>query len=378
MSNILLKMFSFVFFIFVASAQEQQKTIQLERDLILTGDNIGMVQGINVDKRGHIYVGDIINATIHLYSATGQHLQAIGRKGRGPGEFSQIGGSQLNTGDSLYILDGNLRRVTLVRSYKFEAPALTFTLPGGPEGEAPSMTGSVRSGHTGLWVTPRNQLLIGYSPPYTPRTWQQPRYFKLYQVDITGKFVSDKPVVQVADRQWLVLAGDKGFSVTLMPFASHPVICVGPEGHLYYGHTDSLSISRVDLEGRKMGTIQYPVKRIRITSQMWKQELEQWPDRSLNMDMIRRSKTPVPEYLPCFEDFLVDDTERVWVATNTEDQKNYRWLIFDKQGKLAAEFSLTKEVMLKLVRNGYAYGIQTKSDGLQSVVRYRVIENNMP
>jgi len=376
MSNRLVQVFGFVLFSFFASAQAQQKMVQLERDLILPGDSIGMIQGINVDKRGKIYVGDIINAKIHLFSAAGQYLTAIGRKGRGPGEFLQVGGLQLNDGDSLYVLDGHLRRLTLFRSYEFQRVLWTVTLPGGPKGEAPSMTGSIRNGHSGLWVTRKNELLLGYSTPYATENLDQPRYFKIYQLDRSGKLIRDKPIVQVPDRQWLVVGGDKSFSVSLMPFASHPVICVGPRGHIYYGHTDSLSISVVDLSGRRMGAIRYPIKRIRITSKMWEQELQQWPDRSLNMDVIKRSKTPIPEYLPAFEDFFVDDTERIWVAINTEDRENYGWLVFNRQGKLVAQFPLTKEVMLKLVRNGYAYGIQTKNDGLQSVVRYRVIEKN--
>jgi hypothetical protein len=377
MANTLVQIFASVLLGLFAYGQAQQTMIQLERDLSLSGDHIGLVQGINVDKRGRIYIGDIVNAKIHLYSATGEYLRAIGRRGPGPAEFAQIGGSQLTPEDWLYVLDGNLRRVTLFRSDEFQTPVRTFTVPGGPQGEAPSMTGSIKNGHSGLWVTPKNQLFIGYSIPFSPATLHATRYFRLFQVDSIGRLIGQKPVVQVPDRQWLVLEG-RGFSVSLMPFASRPVIYLGPSGHIYYGHTDDLSISIVDVSGRMFGKIQYPVKRIKLTSEMWTRELQQWPDRSLTMEKIKRSRSPVPEYLPAFEDFVVDDQERIWVAVNTDDRQHYKWLVFNKEGKLMADLILTNEVMLKLVKNGYAYGIQTTRDGLQSAVRYRVIEKNQP
>jgi len=42
---------------------------------------------IAVDKEGNIYVSDGGNHRIQKFDSDGNHLQTIGRKGQGPGEF---------------------------------------------------------------------------------------------------------------------------------------------------------------------------------------------------------------------------------------------------------------------------------------------------
>jgi len=82
----------------------------------------------------------------------------------------------------------------------------------------------------------------------------------------------------------------------------------------------------------------------------------------------------LPKYQPVFEDFLVDAQERVWVGVNTGDKDNYSWWIFNKDGEKIGEISLAKTVVLKVVKGDYAYGIETGNLGVQSVVRYKILE----
>jgi hypothetical protein len=66
-----------------------------------------------VDSRGRIVVTDLTWKAILVYDTNGRLLQRLGRVGRGPGEFMQAGYVTLGSGDSLYVHDRSLRRITV-------------------------------------------------------------------------------------------------------------------------------------------------------------------------------------------------------------------------------------------------------------------------
>jgi hypothetical protein len=97
-------------FLFLCEAshggQGKERTYFLEKELEVGRDQIGMIQGVDVDQKGRIYVGDLVRSTVHLFSENGDYIRAIGKKGRGPAEFSYLWGMRLTKDDSLYVLDG--------------------------------------------------------------------------------------------------------------------------------------------------------------------------------------------------------------------------------------------------------------------------------
>ena len=51
---------------------------------------LASARGIAVDNDGDIYVGDIRQSCIKVYSQTGAYIRTIGRRGQGPGELSMV------------------------------------------------------------------------------------------------------------------------------------------------------------------------------------------------------------------------------------------------------------------------------------------------
>lgn len=61
-------------------------------------------EAVAVDSTGRVYVADNQIPAIQVYDATGRHLRTIGREGRGPGEFHEIGELAVH-GDTLTVVD---------------------------------------------------------------------------------------------------------------------------------------------------------------------------------------------------------------------------------------------------------------------------------
>jgi hypothetical protein len=62
---------------------------------------------------GRIAVADGATAQLRVFGGDGRFLRAIGRRGRGPGEFDRLDWLQVVAGDTLVTLDRNLRRLTV-------------------------------------------------------------------------------------------------------------------------------------------------------------------------------------------------------------------------------------------------------------------------
>lgn len=86
---------------FVLTAQtddSQNLKIQNLRTIDFESDNknknglfFGQIKGIAVDNDGNIYVSDAMQQTIFKLDSEGKLIQKIGRRGRGPGEFLELG-----------------------------------------------------------------------------------------------------------------------------------------------------------------------------------------------------------------------------------------------------------------------------------------------
>lgn len=121
----------------------------------------------------------------------------------------------------------------------------------------------------------------------------------------------------------------------------------------------------------KNPVVRYEIKKISIPRKKWDEILK--PMR-LKYEDLRRSKTPVPQYLPVIDNFIVDSENRFWVSVNTKDE-NYRlWMIFNSKGEKIGEVKLHPSIRLEVITEGYAYGVKTDELGINSVVRYRIIE----
>lgn len=69
-------------------------------------------QHIRSDTSGRVYVVDRGNRRVRIYSPQGEFLGALGRRGKGPGEFNQISAIALDSEERLIVYDRMLQRFT--------------------------------------------------------------------------------------------------------------------------------------------------------------------------------------------------------------------------------------------------------------------------
>lgn len=91
-----------------------------QEDRLVLGDSpdapaellFGDVRGIRTDGEGRIYVADVIAMKVRVFSPAGEHLRALGDRGRRPGEFRDITCFDVGPDGSVLVLDGLNGRIT--------------------------------------------------------------------------------------------------------------------------------------------------------------------------------------------------------------------------------------------------------------------------
>ncbi len=78
------------------------------------GQELVQVRGATRLSDGRIVVADGGSSELRFYDSAGTYLLTAGRKGNGPGEFAFLAWLQRLGGDTLAVLDAQLRRVSLV------------------------------------------------------------------------------------------------------------------------------------------------------------------------------------------------------------------------------------------------------------------------
>lgn len=108
-----------------------ENTVKIKQEISLEGV-IGRIPSITVDKYGNFIVINRRKGNINIYDKDGKSLITFGRKGRGPGEFSQpIAAIRLNSGKLLIAeFQGKLSLFnsmgdSLIKVYKVELLPLT-------------------------------------------------------------------------------------------------------------------------------------------------------------------------------------------------------------------------------------------------------------
>ncbi len=65
---------------------------------------IGYVIDLDVNAAGQVFLGDLQDQSVRVFSDEGALIRAVGSKGQGPGEFSRVSSVYIGQGDSLFRL----------------------------------------------------------------------------------------------------------------------------------------------------------------------------------------------------------------------------------------------------------------------------------
>lgn len=334
--------------------------MRLEPDLVIgeaNGVSFGGNLHVAVDSHGLIYVGDWMNTNVRVFSVEGAPLETIGRRGRGPGEFTAIHQVVVARGDSLYVYDASAFRLSVFAPGPPHPLAYTITVAP-PEG----------MGFPGRAFVP-DDADEGYLFAFIR---QAAGTLEVHRVNSRGE-VAARAILSGRNSEATVRRQASGSVVqvtrTAPIYGRRALVGLTPDNQLFYGWSGDVDLTFYDLAGKWAGVFRAVAETVPVTEADIEYALR---DAS---DQRRRAleDTELPETKPALEAVLVDDRLRIWLDRFTADPTVSEWWVTVRsEPTQTAVFTLPDEVKLQAVSGDYAYGVSEDAEGFPTVVRYRI------
>jgi hypothetical protein len=257
---------------------------------------------------GRIVIVNAGSRTIEWLDAAGAHLRSTGGAGEGPGEFRGITWAGLTASDSLYVWDGQARRMSIyadqgfVRSFGMRTPE--------PWG-AVSIGGLLADGSVVVLATPLpgGDGQEGVARPEVPAWIMSP----------DGEVMADLGTFSGAPVDLRPGATPGTFIRRVIPFGPRTVI--GAAGDLIaVGDSETYELALHDSQGALQRIVRVPEGAARVSASDLEAELERRLEVAPPIEEIRDGiranfeSTPVPEFMPFFNELLIDPSGYVWVG----------------------------------------------------------------
>ncbi len=164
------------------------------------------LSGLDVDGSGNMLLGDVSESNVKLFDGTGKLLHVFGRKGDGPGEFSQPRFPRFGPDGLIYVADAQLSRITIFRPNG----DLVRTVP---LFEFSPLMGFELLGHGGFVVTgpggENNTVYVFSSAGRLTSSF-------LSRNRLRPEQDSDAPIWRTASQYWLGVANDTVYVCTTL------------------------------------------------------------------------------------------------------------------------------------------------------------------
>jgi len=298
---------------------------------------------------------------VYVYNEDGTFHTAIGRSGRGPGEFGFAFNVKAQAGKIL-IRDVTNSRINIYNStnYSIERSMLIEQL-GIRDHKA------VQGLEFGI-VKPRNDgnYLVNFYQHASETGWRTQKYLLM---DTDGNALNFEPL---EFRFSFKAQGKTGESFMQMPFLGKTITALSEEDFLYTVWTHNFLIKKYDSTGKYQSAIYYPVKGSPFDLNF--HTSTPFYDRGDVMKAIDMHDEELPEANPVIADMMVDDQNRIWVAVPAGVQRDsYEWWILKESGKLLAKLTLPRDQPIYDIKNGYLYSKKTnKETDSEYVVKYKI------
>ena len=330
----------------------------------------GSIRSIVADGTGQVFVADGLSQEIVVLTPGGRRLRTIGRRGRGPGEFSGLS-SLAWEGDTLVALDVETRRVTRFTSDGL----LVATSPWPAEAGRPVRLYQSGPRVYGAGSVVRPTVLFG-SAAEAAAHWREPEiiYSVLANDGTAHSFVAAHDTA--SEHRGFECDGPRLIEIFPEPLLGYngPLRAFVSPQELARVSPDEYRIDIVDVtSGDTVRTIEREYPAPRMTDEEWGEATRYFRERdravgplSCDIESMR------PEYLPIVRSMVSDEAGRLWVETRRAD--GYAISAVDRQGRLLGESSLPPrdERVPLYVRNGRLYLVAIGEYDVQSVEVYGI------
>lgn len=336
----------------------EQDSLTLTEDLRVSGTDdyfFGSIRDVDVTASGHVVVVDADASHLKLLRPDGTLLDTLGRRGQGPGEFQGPTSVDVARGDSVYVFDNRVDRLTVYTP-----------LPDAERARSTIITSD--AGNLSDVRVLGDRLVGEFTPGYTrreglyrpsPNTW--------HVLDETT--AAGDSLLHVQRREVATSFSGQGAAIAYLPFGRVTLVVAGPDDRLYHGFTDSLRIRATSLDGSTETVAAVPADPIPVTDAERDSALSE-----VDTEIRHLIEDGFPDAKPAFTDLVVADDGRVWVRRPpaTPDARTTSWWILHPSTKTIHEVRLPTNVDLEVVRAGKAYGMSAPKDSAPTLVTYRV------
>jgi hypothetical protein len=324
----------------------------------VNGDPHYQLSGVSGAVRlsdGRIVIANRGSDELRFYDASGAYLSAVGRKGKGPGEFQWLAWLTRLSGDSVLVFDRSEQRasvfdatghlVRVARHATAQGMAMFFTTPVGVFADG-SMVMS-----TGAPFVPGGKQNGIVRPPVTLLRYDASGAL----ADTIGQFPGNESYVR-----------STGMMTTGLIFGRNSESTVhGNE--LYVGSTDRYEIGAYTPDGTLQRSIRRAFANLEVTSadiNAVKQEQIAGLKKS-GFDPNAQARfermyadMPVPKTMPAYGDLMVDAVGDLWVADYRRPSDHQpRWTVFDSTGQMLGAVAMPERFTPYDIGADYVLGV---------------------
>ncbi len=340
-----------------------------ERPILVLGtrdgrgpDAFGKVAGAARLRSGAVTVVDGMSLEVRTFSSTGEPLRTAGRQGAGPGEFRTVKSVRHCAGDSTFVYDPALVRISVFDpggSYTRALDVRSWS----PEGLPPY----------DFWCNTTGTLLFIHRSSAPPAGLGPRRPdVAITLVDRDGSVVN-LGTFPASERYF---SGSEDFP---RPLGKETAVALGPAA-VYLGTGDAFEIAQYSLRGTRRGTLRDHRDPVSVTTAHVNAFIEDQLARRAGRANTRALETlyreiEYPKTFPAHGALLVDPGDDVWVESYPiPGDKVHDWLIYSKAGVAVATMQVPSAFAVLEVGADYVLGVWRDESGVEYVTVYSLVK----
>ena len=339
---------------------EEADPITITKDRSYFGalhSTVKKIGDVAVDSTGNVYMVDEYRKRIQVYNSSGLNIGSIGKAGGDPGEFLKPGKLTIG-GNTLYAYDESLYRVNnydLDRSVFEDFIQLNVADSLGVD----SLQNAVPKQ---FYVMADGNYLVAFQKVNAP----DDRSLHFYKVNTEGEVISDQ-LMTFKSKSLYIDNTMTNQVIMMLPYEKETLLATDSQNNIYTLNTEDFLIKVWDAEGKYLRAYEYPFQ---------KRDLEESDVVEMFTNVFQRRAirgAELPSEWPAVARFLVDDKDRFWVATITENLENYRWYVLENSGEVLGTFDFPRKSKIKTIQANYVYAVElNRRYYSEEVVKYIV------
>ncbi|MEX1011657.1 MAG: 6-bladed beta-propeller [Balneolaceae bacterium] len=341
--------------------KEEVSEVQFEPLASYAGDGGSSgfrIADIAVDSDRRVFIANSEINRIHVFSEDGSQLGLLGNEGSGPGQFLAI--RKMDTDDeNLYVYDTGLLAMQV---FRLEDYRLTerFSLYLNVEEEEEFSQMRPSSFH----LRSDGSFLVPFTPLFTADNQDDTLQAHFYPMNRDGELIS---VSTFSHEMAEYLFGEyEGNPVAMpSPYSGRSLLRVGNEDQIFANWTEDLLVRVYDSNGQYLRAFYHPLRKAALDSEELLERFQAEWQRFLILSY------EAPAIWPVVQEMVIDDLNRIWIATITDEPTVYQWWVMDEYGEPLANFEWPVTRMVREVFGEDLYAEERIGPNESIVIRYR-------